>query len=195
MSMRQVNLVNDQDEIVGQAELLDAHRGEGKKHQAISLFLFHKKNNGKLELLIQQRSEKKIVGALQWANTLCANLIPGENHVACLKRRVFEELGFNWQKTWKIEEVAVFNYQVACENGFAENELDHFFVLVLNDREFANLKIKPNPEEVSSSAWLDWELIKNKKGGEKIITPWFNLFLDNQEVIKEIEKACQKQNQ
>lgn len=193
--MRRVNLVNDQDEIIGQADLLDAHRGDGKKHQAVSLFLFHKRSNEKLELLIQQRSEKKIVGKGQWANTLCANLLPGENHAACLKRRIFEELGFNWQKTWKIEEAAVLNYQVSCEDGFAENELDHFFVLVLDDEDFANLKIKPNSEEVSDLVWLDWELIKNKKVGDRIITPWFNLFLDNQEIISKIEKSCQKQNQ
>ena len=192
--MRQVNLVNDQDEIIGQAELLDAHRGEGKKHQAVSLFLFHKKNNGELELLIQQRSEKKIVGSNQWANTLCANLLPEEGHIACLKRRIFEELGFNWQENWATKEVAILDYQVICEDGFAENEIDHFFVLVLDDQEFANLKIEPNPEEVSSLAWLDWELIKNKKVGNRAITPWLNLFLDNQEVINKIEKACQKQN-
>lgn len=190
--MRQVNLVNDQDEIIGQAELLDAHRGEGKKHQAISLFLFHKKTNGVLELLIQQRSEKKIVGALQWANTLCANLLPGEDHVACLKRRSFEELGIKWQENWRVEEAAVLSYRVACENGFSENELDHFFVLVLDDLKLTDLKIEPNPEEVSNLAWLDWELVKNKKVGDRVIAPWFNLFLDNQEIISKIEKACQK---
>jgi isopentenyldiphosphate isomerase len=47
---------------------LDAHREKGKKHQAISLFLFRKNKTGEFELLLQQRSNKKIVGALQWAN-------------------------------------------------------------------------------------------------------------------------------
>lgn len=131
--MRQVNLVNAQDEIIGHTDLLDAHRGDGKKHQAISLFLFHKNSNGGFELLIQQRSAQKIVGATAWANTLCANLIPAEDHMTCLKRRMLEELGVKWQDNWLVDEVGILDYQVACENGFSENEMDHFFVLVLED--------------------------------------------------------------
>lgn len=190
--MRQVNLVNAQDEIIGHTDLLDAHRGEGKKHQAISLFLFHKNNNRVLELLIQQRSQEKIVGALQWANTLCANLIPAEDHLTCLKRRMLEELGIKWQKNWLAQEVGVLDYQVACENGFCENEMDHFFVIVLDDEKFANLKVELNKEEVADFAWLNWDLVKNKKVGDRKITPWFNLFLDNQEIINKIEESCQK---
>jgi isopentenyldiphosphate isomerase len=136
--MRQVNLVNEADQIIGQTDLLDAHRGFGKKHQAISLFLFHKNKTAGFDLLLQQRSAAKIVGALQWANTLCANLIPGEDHLACLKRRVVEELGFAWQDSWYLKEVVVLDYQVKCENGFAENEIDHFFVGILDDSALAN---------------------------------------------------------
>jgi len=189
--MRQVNLVNSADEIIGQTDLLDAHRGSGKKHQAISLFLFHQEKSGNFKLLLQQRSQNKIVGALQWANTLCANLVPEENHLDCLKRRVFEELGFKWQADWFLKKVAILDYQVACENGFAENEIDHFFVAVLNDEDVAQLKISSNPQEVLNTVWLDWTLVKNKKVGERILTPWLDLFLSNQEIINQIEQALQ----
>ena len=190
--MRRVNLVNDQDEIIGQTDLLDAHRGEGKKHQAISLFLFHKKAEGEFELLIQQRSSKKIVGALQWANTLCANLLPGENHLACLKRRVFEEFGIEWQKEWLLEKVIVFNYQIACEDGYCENEIDHIFFTFLNDQQFTTLKIEANPDEVTAFTWIKWSDLKLKKVGERTLTPWFNLFLDSSEIIKKIDRMLIK---
>lgn len=195
--MRQVNLVNSADEIIGQTDLLDAHRGSGKKHQAISLFLFHQEKTGDFKLLLQQRSQNKIVGALQWANTLCANLMPEENHLDCLKRRVFEELGFKWQTNWFLKKIAILDYQVACENGFAENEIDHFFVAVLNDSEVTQLKISSNSQEVSDVVWLDWALVKNKTVGERVLTPWFDLFLNKQEIIKQIDQALilwQKQN-
>lgn len=195
--MRQVNLVNSADEIIGQTDLLDAHRGSGKKHQAISLFLFHQEKSDNFKLLLQQRSQNKIVGATQWANTLCANLVPEENHLDCLKRRVFEELGFKWQTNWFLKKIAVLDYQVACENGFAENEIDHFFVAVLNDEEIAQLKISLNSQEVLDTVWLDWSLVKNKTVGERVLTPWFNLFLNNQKIIKQIDetlKIWQKQN-
>lgn len=195
--MRQVNLVDDADQVIGQADLLDAHRGNGKKHQAISLFLFRETQDGKLELLLQQRSAKKIVGAMQWANTLCANLNPGEDHLTCLKRRVFEELGFKWQKNWHLEKATILDYQVACENGFAENEIDHFFVSVIEGKEASRLKVSPNINEVADFVWLDWQAIKNKRVGNKILTPWFNLFLDRQEVINKIDEVLaiwQKKN-
>jgi len=190
--MRQVNLVNDRDEIIGQTDLLDAHRGEGKKHQAISLFLFHKKASGEFELLIQQRSNEKIVGALEWANTICANLLPEENHSACLKRRLFEELGVKWHEEWPLEKTMIFDYQVPCENGFCENEIDHIFVSVLNNQQFTTLKIEANPEEVTAVNWIDWNELKLKKVGEKKLTPWFNLFLDNSEIIKKIDRMLIK---
>ena len=192
--MRQVNLVNEHDEIIGQTDLLDAHRGKGKKHQAISLFLFHRLPDGSLELLLQQRSQKKIVGALQFANTLCANLIPGEDHLACLKRRISEELGIIWSSDWPLTKALVLDYQVACENGFSENEIDHFFISVLNDENYKSLQIIPNPEEVADLLWLDWDLIKQKKVGSIQLTPWFNLFLDKPEVINKIEQVLRGDN-
>lgn len=192
--MRQVNLVNDRDEIVGQTDLIDAHLGKGKKHQAISLFLFHRQTDGSFKLLLQQRSQKKIVGSLQFANTLCANLIPGENHLVCLKRRVEEELGIKWSSNWPLVKALVLDYQVACENGYGENEIDHFFVSILEDEEFKTLQLAPNPEEVADLVWLDWELVKQKKVEGRPLTPWFNLFLDKSEVINKIEQVLRGDN-
>lgn len=195
--MRQVNLVDDADKIIGQTDLLNAHLGGGKKHQAISLFLFREKEHNKFELLLQQRSVKKIVGAMQWANTLCANLNPGEDHLTCLKRRVFEELGFKWQENWYLKKAIVLDYQVACENGFAENEIDHFFVSIVGNREASKLKVSPNGEEVVDFVWLDWQSVKSKQIGDRALTPWLNLFLSKQDVISQIDevlKLWQKKN-
>ena len=187
--MRQVNLVNHIDEVIGQTDLLDAHRGDGKKHQAVSLFLFHQRVDGKFDLLLQQRSSQKILGKRQWANTLCANLSPGEKHETCLRKRFREELGASWQDDLSLTEVAVINYQVACEHNYAENEIDHIFVTVLNDQEFTQLKLVPTSAEVADLAWLDWEAVKNKELGQRVTAPWFNLFLENQSLIKKIDKV------
>jgi len=187
--MRQVNLVNDQDEIIGQADLLDAHRGNGQKHQAVSLFLFHKKTDGSFEILLQQRSREKIVGNLQWANTLCANLSPGENHEFCLKRRLFEELGINWQGNWQLNKIMVFDYQIACEKGFSENEIDHLFVTVLDEKQFLQLKVNANPQEVLDYVWLDWQMVKEQKVAGRKLTPWFDLFLNNEEITEKIDQV------
>lgn len=189
--MRQVNLVDAEDKVIGQTDLLDAHRGDGKKHQAISLFMFRENREGEFELLLQQRSSKKIVGAMQWANTLCANLNPGEDHLICLKRRVFEELGFKWQANWSLKKAIILDYQVACERGFAENEIDHFFVSVVGEKEASKLKVLPNVEELADFVWLNWQIVKSKQIGDRALTPWLSLFLDKQEVVNKIDEVLE----
>ncbi len=187
--MRQVNLVNSEDKIIGQTDLLDAHRGDGKKHQAVSLFLFRKNKNGEFELLLQQRSGQKIVGAMQWANTLCANVVPGENHSQTLRRRLVEELRIDLNQIGTVKEFMVFDYQVSCEDDFCENEIDHLFISILNEKASANLEISPNLDEVSAIDWENWNDLKLKKIGEKKLAPWFNLFLGTTEIIKKIDQS------
>lgn len=192
MKSRLVNLVNDLDQVIGHADLLDAHRGFGKKHQAVSLFVFHRQSDGDLNLLIQQRSQQKIVGALQWANSLCANLAPDEDHLACVKRRLLEELGVKWQNNWQIEEIGILDYQVACENGYSENEIDHFFVMVLDDKRLLEFKINPNPDEVADFTWLNWADIRAGRVQKYQFAPWFSLFLKQEEIMQKVEVTCRQ---
>jgi isopentenyl-diphosphate delta-isomerase len=182
---KRVNLVNDQDEIIASADKLEAHLGEAMLHQAISFFLFRRNKAGRFQLLLQKRSDKKIVGASQWANTLCANVAMGENHRQCLQRRLKEELGISLPKglRQKVREVFVLNYQVPCNQRYSEREIDHIFALFLNYQEFKKLLIKINPEEVDEVAWFDWLNLINKKGlVNKKKAPWFQLFLDDARV-------------
>lgn len=188
-NLDQVNLVDENDQIIGVLDKLEAHRGNALLHQAISLFLFHKKTDGLMELLIQQRSDKKIVGALQWANTLCANVRPKETHQECLLRRVREELGIEWQNSWDLQEVDVFKYQVICNSKFSEHELDHIFVTVLDDYDFEKLKLDLNPDEVKNIAWVDWQEVKKQNLEIKEFAPWFKIFLENSDLIKKIEES------
>lgn len=158
-----VILVDYLDRKIGEMDKLDAHRGEGKRHRAISVFLF----NSKGELLIQQRSDKKIVGALQWANTCCGNVRPNETRRACSIRRLKEELG--------IERVAIkplfrFEYKAKCNNEFSEWEIDEVYV-----GEFEG-SCHINVEEVSKVCWKrPNEILKelDNISERKKYAPWF----------------------
>lgn len=186
-----VNLVNEQDKIIGQADKFEAHLGKGMLHQAVSLFLFRKNSVGEFELLIQKRSAEKIVGAHEWANTLCGNVAVGENHLACVKRRLKEELGVILPKQLlsKIQELLAFNYQVQCNRRYSERELDHLFGLFLNDQELSRLDVFPNPSEVQSYAWVNWsDLLKKQSLSGKKFSPWFKIFINNQEITAKIKQ-------
>ncbi len=178
--MVQVNLVNERDEVVGHVDLLEAHRGKGLTHQAVSLFLFRKNAQQQWEILLQRRSHKKLVGGLQWANTLCAHPKPQESHSDCVKRRLQEELGVIFNPTWLLEEVMVFPYQVRCDEQYSENEIDHFFAIKLDERQATAFTLNINPDEVVETSWVLLEDLLSGKHEQQPLTPWTKLFLADQ---------------
>lgn len=186
-----VNLVNERDEIIASADKLAAHLNEAMLHQAVSLFLFREKTPGQFELLIQKRSQQKIVAAGQWGNTICGNVAMGETHEQCLWRRLREELGVELAKEIKnqAKEIAVINYYVPCNEKYSEREIDHIFALYLNQQQLPKLIIQPHPEEVSELKWLNWANLKEKKEMANLdIAPWLKLFLKKPEVVQAIDR-------
>jgi isopentenyl-diphosphate Delta-isomerase len=171
MKKSRVILVDEKDKALGEEDILKAHLGKGKLHRAISVFLFRKNNNG-VELLIQQRSREKLVGAMLWANTVCGHVLAGESYLVCSKRRLDCELGI---RNTELSEVFVFQYQVRCDHKYSENEIDHVFV------GWYDGQVKPNPEEVAKFKWQQWGERSNNK-----ITPWFDLMLSNKNLVKKI---------
>ncbi|KUK79637.1 MAG: Isopentenyl-diphosphate Delta-isomerase [Microgenomates bacterium 39_7] len=165
-SSDRVILVDFNDSEVGTQDKIKAHRGDGQLHRAISVFLF----NDEGKLLIQQRSEKKIVGAGLWANTACGNVRPGEGYLDCAKRRLKEELGIGEVELTKIGK---FQYQVSFANGFGENEMDTVFVGSFSK------EVRSNPEEVSNIDWIEIEDLLNDG---RSYAPWVEKIVSNQQI-------------
>jgi len=172
-NLDQVILVDDQDREIGVMDKVEAHRGQGRLHRAISVFLFN--NQG--QLLLQQRSSQKIVGAGQWANTCCGNVRPGESYEECAHRRLQAELGIEGVA---LTPVLMFQYAVKCNAEFSERELDQIFVGKFND------EVQPNPAEVSAWRWANFEELIGVKGIE--YAPWFCLMMEAEAVLKNIKK-------
>ncbi len=186
-----VTLINQNDEVLGEMDKLEAHRGEGKLHRAVSVFLF-RKNTAKncVELLIQKRSHTKIVGADQWANTACGNVWPGEAYQECAKRRLAGELGI---VTAKIQLLPIdkFQYQVRCNQEFSENELDQVFA------GWYDGKLTPNTEEVVALEWTAWDdLMEELRVGaqdsetqkSKDWAPWFEIIMKKSEIVEKLSQ-------
>lgn len=194
----QVTLVNEQDEVIGALDKIEAHRGEGKLHRAISVFLFRKNSqSGEVELLVQQRSDKKIVGAVQWANAVCGNVWPGESYEECALRRLKFELGIEsdagekgvGEQVLEIQPVHKFQYHVQCNEEFSENEIDQVFAGWFDG------SMKLNPDEVRETAWVSWKALENplsREQLEKSWVPWFEIMMSNQDIINEINELYVK---
>ncbi|OGJ21828.1 MAG: isopentenyl-diphosphate delta-isomerase [Candidatus Pacebacteria bacterium RIFCSPHIGHO2_01_FULL_46_10] len=171
-------LVDENDNQRGTTDVLDAHRGTAKRHRAISVFLFNKKG----ELLMQQRSAKKIVGAFQWANTCCGNVHDGETREACARRRLKEELGIT---DVVLRPLCTFEYHVQCNPEFSEWEIDQVFVGEYDG------EVQPNPDEVKTYAFMKIADIEQEiKAQKEIYAPWFHIFLKNKNVHDEIQRRA-----
>lgn len=175
-NLDKVVLVNELDEVIGQLDKVEAHLGSGKLHRAVSVFLFNQKG----ELLVQRRSQFKIVAARQWGNTICGNVRPGESYRDCAVRRLKEELGITGVE---LDKIGRLQYQVEFDNGYAENEIDTVFVGSFSGR------TEPNPEEVSAIDWIEFEKLLSDG---RIYAPWVEKIVRNEGVCEGLTEYHQK---
>jgi len=117
--MNEVILVDKNDVAIGRMDKMEAHE-KALLHRAFSVFIF----NGKGEMLLQQRADKKYHSAGLWTNACCSHPSPDEDTAFAAARRLREELGF----TTALNEAFTFTYRTDFENGLSENEFDHVYV-------------------------------------------------------------------
>lgn len=159
----QIILVDQQDQEIGQAEKIDAHK-RGLLHRAFSVFVFRKNSVGESEVLLQKRQLDKYHSGGLWSNTCCGHPRFGEKIIAAGERRLQEEMGVKI----KLRESAVFHYMVKLNNGLIENEMDHVLI-----GDYQNEKIKVNPSEVADYCWMRLsELRANLINCGDDYTPW-----------------------
>jgi isopentenyl-diphosphate Delta-isomerase len=164
MPKPQVVLVTPEDEIIGQADLLSAHRGNGQLHRAVSILIFTHDH----KLLLQQRSSHKPLWPLFWSNTCCTHLQPNQTNLDCAKQRLEEEMGISTNLNYKY----TFEYQARYNQQLSEHELDAVF--------FGRTDQKPNldPKEAADFKYLSYpELVADIKLKPDQYTPWLKLIL------------------
>jgi len=165
-----VTLVDQKNKVIGGLDIFAAHEGEAQKHQAISVFLF----NSKGEILLQQRSKRKIVAEMQWANACCANVGYGETFEQCAYRRLKEELGIS---DVTLQELFTFEYHEKINQRFSEWEIDRVFT------GFYEGQISPNSNEVVGIRWIKPEkLFQEMKIHPEKFSIWIKLLLKQQKL-------------
>ena len=184
-SLNKVILVNADDQYVGEMDKYKAHEHFSKLHRASSVWLV----NSKKQVLLQKRSDQKIVGAGWWGNAVCGNVRPGESYEDCAVRRLKEEIGVvgselfedknsatdadvnlisisgvRKESNLKLEAIYKFTYKAYCNEKYGEREVDQVFIGKYDG------EVVLNNSEVSEVAWVDLnDLIKQV--GEQKITP------------------------
>jgi isopentenyldiphosphate isomerase len=84
------DVVNERDEVIGQAPRKEVH-ARGLRHRAIHMLVF----NSRGEVFLQKRSMKKDTAAGLWDSSSSGHLDSGEDYDACAVRELREEIGLD----------------------------------------------------------------------------------------------------
>jgi len=156
-----VILVDEEDNITGDAGKMEAHR-EGFLHRAFSVFIF----NSKGEMLLQQRAMEKYHSGGLWSNACCSHPEPGEETGDAAARRLKEEMGIETG----LQKVFSFVYKKEFENGLTEHEFDHVFAGVYDGI------INESADEVMDYRFVEMQYIsRSLEQTPEQYTAWFHL--------------------
>jgi isopentenyl-diphosphate delta-isomerase type 1 len=179
-----VILVDEQDNVIGQAEKLQAHQ-LNLRHSAFSIFIFRYENSS-LQVLMQQRAKQKYHSGGLWTNTCCSHLIKDKSLIECAGSRLQEEVGL----TAPLHYLGWFHYTCEVGNGLFENENDHLLIGFITGNE----PFQINPLEVENVKWVEWNEVKLLvEKNSSTITAWLKPAVENlQKLIsdKQIMHLC-----
>ena len=88
MSEELFDIVNERDEVIGQAPRDEAHR-RGLRHRAVHVMIFDRRGR----VFLQKRSPRKDCHPDRWDSSAAGHLMVGETYDAAARREVAEELG------------------------------------------------------------------------------------------------------
>jgi len=141
MSEEIFDIVNERDEVIGQAPRKEVH-ARGLWHRAVHVLVV----NARGEVFLQKRSMKKDIAAGKWDSSSSGHLDTGEDYDACAVREVREEIGLNLAATGASQPLRrLFKIDARQETGWEfcwiyRCESEGPFVL--------------HPEEIESGEWF-----------------------------------------
>ena len=155
-------IVDENDNILDYKSKIDCHQGDGILHRAFSIFIF----NDQGQLVLQKRSDQKLLWPLYWSNSCCSHPRKGESLETATHRRLEEELGFDTDLTY----LYTFQYQANFRNIGSENELCAVYIGKSNDT------VRVNDNEIADWRYIEPEdLTREVTDNPQNFTPWFKM--------------------
>lgn len=163
--MEKVILVDEQDNVIGTMEKMEAHR-KGLLHRAFSILLF----NSKGEILLQKRAPSKYHSGGLWTNTCCSHPLPGEPLEDATRRKLKHEMGIDLDPQYSFS----FLYRSELDKGLTEHELDHVFTGLFDGSPDINT------DEVEAWKYTDIPSLREDiRKNPHHYTSWFKLIVDH----------------
>ncbi len=173
----QVVLVDTSDVHLGSMGKIDAHKGSGALHRAVSVVIY-RVGEGEVEILLQQRSAQKLLWPHVWSNAVCTHPVDGESNENCAVRRLDEELGIQVEVK-DLQYLFSFVYQAKYDDDYSEHEYDHVFLLKWDG------EVIFNEAEVGATQWMRLQnLIDDMTINSSQYTPWFHILMKHEKLLK-----------
>jgi isopentenyl-diphosphate Delta-isomerase len=113
MSEEIFDVVNERDEVIGQAPRKEVH-ARGLWHRAVHVLVF----NARGEVFLQKRSMKKDIAAGKWDSSSSGHLDTGEEYDICAVRELREEIGLDVTATRTPPPQRLFKIDACPETGW-----------------------------------------------------------------------------
>lgn len=170
----QLILVDEKDEFAGNLSKKECHLDHGLLHRAFSIFIFNRAG----DILLQKRSEQKLLWPLHWSNACCSHPRQGEVSEEAAHRRLAQELGIRTDLTYLYK----FIYRASYGKIGSEHELCWVWAgtaeageIAVNENEIAEWRFYTQDELAESLAnrpkdytpWMkmEWEKIQKDHSG------------------------------
>lgn len=179
----QLVLVDESDNVVGSKGKVSCHLGDGSLHRAFSILLFNRYK----QLLVQKRSQHKMLWPGYWSNSCCSHPNHGEVAEAAVHRRLAEELGVKAS----IHYLYKFTYRERYKNIGVEHEICRVYSAV------SDYPVSVNPAEIDDYRYMSIDAVSEDiTRNPDLYTPWFKIewqyILDNHlsDIYKQIDTLC-----
>jgi len=163
--MKTVILTNEQGETLGTSEIIEAHTNGGSLHKAFSAVIFNPDNT---RMLIQQRTEEKMLWPGFWSNTCCSHPKEEQSIEKEAQIRLQEECGF----TCPLTVISSFVYKAEDPHGKGtEHEYDTILVGEIEE----STPLDPDPLEIADMKWVEVsDVQKDLAINPGKYSPWFH---------------------
>lgn len=163
MTEERLILVDSDDQEIGTAEKIDAHR-QGRLHRAFSVVVWDASGRQ----LLQKRAATKYHSGGLWTNACCGHPRPGETVEAAARRRLGDEMGFTCPLEW----LGTVRYRAAFDNGLTEHEIVHVL------RGTYGGPVAPNISEADGYQWCTLESVRGDiRATPERFSVWFRQYI------------------
>ena len=156
-----IDIVDEKGQPIGQTALKSVIHRKGYYHNTAHIWFYTKKG----EVLLSQRSSKKIICPLLWDVSVAGHIDAGETAEQAVIRETKEEIGLTIFES-DLQKIGVFKCFQSYDNGIVDNEFHHTYLAELK---IPIEELKPQELEVENL-----KLVSLDKFKELIVTVGYN---------------------